>query len=43
MASVSIRCPSFSATDRVVRHRKNTAGHQRYLFSPCRKTWQLQF
>ncbi|MDL5872243.1 IS1 family transposase, partial [Escherichia coli] len=22
---------------------KSTAGHQRYLCSHCRKTWQLQF
>ncbi|BED47387.1 transposase [Escherichia coli] len=27
----------------VVRNGKSTAGHQRYLCSPCRKTWQLQF
>ncbi|MEW3303217.1 IS1-like element transposase, partial [Escherichia coli] len=40
MASVSISCPSCSATDGVVR---NGAGHQRYLCSHCRKTWQLQF
>ncbi|STF54955.1 IS1 orfA [Escherichia coli] len=43
MASVSISCPSCSATDGVVRNGKNTAGHQRYLCSHCRKTWQLQF
>ncbi|EIG4046143.1 IS1 family transposase, partial [Escherichia coli] len=43
MASISIRCPSCSATEGVVRNGKNTAGHQRYLCSPCRKTWQLQF
>ncbi len=42
MASVSISCPSCSATDGVVRNGK-TAGHQRYLCSHCRKTWQLQF
>ncbi|MCZ5672188.1 IS1-like element transposase [Escherichia coli] len=24
-------------------HRFSTAGHQRYLCSHCRKTWQLQF
>ncbi|EMO8522098.1 IS1 family transposase, partial [Escherichia coli] len=40
MASISIRCPSCSATEGVVRNGKSTAGHQRYL---CRKTWQLQF
>ena len=28
---------------RVVRNGKSTAGHQRYLCSHCRKTWQLQF
>ncbi len=43
MASVSISCPSRSATDGVVRNGKSTAGHQRYLCSHCRKTWQLQF
>ncbi|WP_139062248.1 IS1 family transposase, partial [Shigella sonnei] len=42
MASVSISCPSCSATDGVVRNGKSTAGHQRYLCSHCRKTWQLQ-
>ncbi len=42
MASVSISCPSCSATDGV-RNGKSTAGHQRYLCSHCRKTWQLQF
>ncbi|MEB8120501.1 IS1 family transposase, partial [Escherichia coli] len=36
-------CPSCSATDGVVRNGKSTAGHQRYLCSHCRKTWQLQF
>ncbi|MGD1775613.1 IS1 family transposase, partial [Klebsiella pneumoniae] len=40
---VSISCPSCSATDGVVRNGKSTAGHQRYLCSHCRKTWQLQF
>ncbi|MBW9505512.1 IS1 family transposase, partial [Escherichia coli] len=34
---------SCSATDGVVRNGKSTAGHQRYLCSHCRKTWQLQF
>ncbi|WP_371136363.1 IS1 family transposase [Escherichia coli] len=29
MASVSISCPSCSATDGVVRNGKSTAGHQR--------------
>ncbi|MDX5533724.1 IS1 family transposase [Escherichia coli] len=43
MASVSISCPSCSATDGGVRNGKSTAGHQRYLCSHCRKTWQLQF
>ncbi|WP_159183129.1 IS1 family transposase [Escherichia coli] len=43
MASVSISRPSCSATDGVVRNGKSTAGHQRYLCSHCRKTWQLQF
>ncbi|MDU9600820.1 IS1 family transposase, partial [Escherichia coli] len=42
MASVSISCPSCSATDGVVRDRKITAGHHRYLCSHCRKTVQLQ-
>ncbi|WP_354615577.1 IS1 family transposase [Escherichia coli] len=42
MASV-LGCPSCSATDGVVRNGKSTAGHQRYLCSHCRKTWQLQF
>uniref|UniRef100_UPI003F4C3801 IS1 family transposase n=1 Tax=Escherichia coli TaxID=562 RepID=UPI003F4C3801 len=31
MASVSISCPSCSATDGVVRNGKSTAGTQRYL------------
>ncbi|HGX4798569.1 TPA: IS1 family transposase, partial [Escherichia coli] len=31
MASVSISCPSCSATDGVVRNGKSTAGHQRAL------------
>ncbi|HHA1204775.1 MULTISPECIES: IS1 family transposase [Enterobacteriaceae] len=43
MASVYISCPSCSVTDGVVRNGKSTAGHQRYLCSHCRKTWQLQF
>ncbi|WP_411901132.1 IS1 family transposase, partial [Salmonella enterica] len=43
MASVSISCPSCSATDGVVRNGKSTAGHQRYLCPHCRKTWHLQF
>ncbi|KUF50013.1 hypothetical protein AOT24_05292 [Klebsiella pneumoniae] len=42
MASVSISCPSCSATDGVVRNGKSTAGHQRYLCSHCRKKRQLQ-
>ncbi|WP_148935835.1 IS1 family transposase, partial [Escherichia coli] len=37
MASVSISCPSCSATDGVVRNGKSN------LCSHCRKTWQLQF
>ncbi|HHB7739421.1 TPA: IS1 family transposase, partial [Klebsiella pneumoniae] len=41
MASVSISCPSCSATEGVVRNGKSTAGHQRNLCSHCRKTWQL--
>ncbi|MFP1452196.1 IS1 family transposase [Escherichia coli] len=41
--TVSISCPSCSATDGVVRNGKSTAGHQRYLCSHRRKTWQLQF
>ncbi|MEI2606868.1 IS1 family transposase, partial [Erwinia aphidicola] len=43
MASISVCCPSCSATEGVVRNGKSTAGHQRYLCSHCRKTWQLQF
>ncbi len=35
--------PPVSATGGVVRNGKSTAGHQRYLCSHCRKTWQLQF
>ncbi|PJW23252.1 IS1 family transposase, partial [Escherichia coli] len=42
MASISIRCPSCSATEGVVRNGKSTTGHQRYLCSHCRKTCQLQ-
>ncbi|MBE0146267.1 IS1 family transposase, partial [Citrobacter portucalensis] len=42
MASVSISCPSCSATDGVVRNGKSTAGHQRYLCSHCRKTRPIQ-
>ncbi|MCU9659633.1 IS1 family transposase, partial [Escherichia coli] len=42
MASVSISCPSCSATDGVVRNGKSTAGHQRYLCSHCRKTCLMQ-
>ncbi|WP_324254963.1 IS1 family transposase, partial [Klebsiella pneumoniae] len=33
--SVSISCPSCSASDGVVRNGKSTAGHQRYLCSHC--------
>ncbi|MBE0727107.1 IS1 family transposase, partial [Escherichia coli] len=43
MASVSISCPSCSATDGVVSNRKSTARNHRYLCSHCRKTCQLQF
>ncbi len=43
MASISVSCPSCSATQGVVRNGKSTAGHQRYLCSHCRKTWQLTF
>ncbi|MDO1836202.1 IS1 family transposase, partial [Escherichia coli] len=43
MASVSISCPSCSATDGGARNGKSTAGHQRHLLSHCRKTWELQF
>ncbi|MBH9653412.1 IS1 family transposase, partial [Escherichia coli] len=43
MASISIRCPSCSATEGVVRNVKSTYGHQRYLCSQCSKKWQLQF
>ncbi|MGS6255773.1 IS1 family transposase, partial [Enterobacter asburiae] len=43
MASVSISCPSCSATQGVVRNGKITAGHQRYLCSHCRKTRHLHF
>ncbi|EPY0924029.1 IS1 family transposase, partial [Escherichia coli] len=31
MASISIRCPSCSATEGVVRNGKSTAGHQRWI------------
>ncbi|WP_353953902.1 IS1 family transposase, partial [Shigella sonnei] len=34
MASVSISCPSCSATDGVVRNGKSTAGHQRQICHP---------
>ncbi|TXR01250.1 IS1 family transposase, partial [Escherichia coli] len=43
MAYISIRCPSTSPTQGVGPNEKSTAGHQRYLCSHCRKTWQLQF
>ncbi|WP_407305975.1 IS1 family transposase [Klebsiella quasipneumoniae] len=43
MVSVSVFCPSCSATQGVVRNGKSTAGHQRYLCSHCLKTWQLTF
>ncbi|MDO2196589.1 IS1 family transposase, partial [Escherichia coli] len=40
MASISIRCPTCSATEGGVRNGKRTAGHQRYFLSHCRKKWQ---
>ncbi|MHC1955108.1 IS1 family transposase, partial [Escherichia coli] len=40
MASVSIRCPSCSATEGVVRNGKSTAGHQRCRGCDCGRTWQ---
>lgn len=43
MASISISCPSGSATKGVVHNGINTAQHQRYLCSHCRKTWLLKF
>ncbi|MDO1731498.1 IS1 family transposase, partial [Escherichia coli] len=43
MASVSISCPSCSATDGVVRNGNSTDGLQRYFSSHCRQTWQLHF
>ncbi|MCG5089222.1 IS1 family transposase, partial [Escherichia coli] len=42
MASVSISCPSCSATVGVMRNGKSTAGPLRYLCTHCRITWQLQ-
>ncbi len=42
MASVSVCCPSCSATEGVMRNGKSTAGHQR-ISAHCRKTWQLTF
>ena len=38
MASVSISCPSCSATEGVVRNGKSTDGHPSFLCSHCRKT-----
>ncbi|MBJ5201310.1 IS1 family transposase, partial [Salmonella enterica subsp. enterica serovar Typhimurium] len=35
MASISIRSPSCSATQGVVRNGKSTPGHQRYLCPHC--------
>ncbi|WP_410376095.1 IS1 family transposase [Enterobacter sp. CPE_E222] len=35
--------PPVQLLTRSLRHGKSTAGHQRYLCSHCRKTWQLQF
>ncbi|WP_173675990.1 IS1 family transposase, partial [Escherichia coli] len=43
MASVSISCPSCSATDGVVRNGKRTAGPPRYLCGSCRTPWQVRF
>ncbi|PPX87560.1 IS1 family transposase, partial [Cronobacter sakazakii] len=43
MASVSISCPSCSATDGVVRNGKSTAGHQRYLSPYCPQTCHPPF
>ncbi|MGG7297769.1 IS1 family transposase, partial [Escherichia coli] len=40
MASVSISCPSCSATDGVVRNGKSTTEHQRYLCSHRPNTQQ---
>ncbi|WP_341466106.1 IS1 family transposase, partial [Shigella sonnei] len=42
MASVSISCPSCSATDGVVRNGKSTAGHQRYRSHHLRNKRQRQ-
>ncbi|WP_404856210.1 IS1 family transposase, partial [Escherichia coli] len=42
MASVSISCPSCSATDGVVRNGKSTAAHPCYPFCHSRKTTPLQ-
>ncbi|WP_241217339.1 IS1 family transposase [Escherichia coli] len=41
MASVSISCPSCSATDGVVRNGKSTAGHQRYLMATLGRLMSL--
>ncbi|WP_341476431.1 IS1 family transposase, partial [Shigella sonnei] len=43
MASVSISCPSCSATDGVVRNGKSTHGTQPCLFHNLRKPTQPQF
>ncbi|XNM90187.1 IS1-like element transposase [Escherichia coli] len=43
MASVSMMSLSCSATDGRRATAKAPPGHQRYLCSHCRKTWQLQF
>ncbi|AJA70931.1 transposase (plasmid) [Pantoea sp. PSNIH1] len=43
MASLSISCPSYSATEGMVRNSISTAGYQRYLCPHCCKTSQLQF
>jgi len=43
VAFVSVCCPSCSASEGVVRNGKSTTGHQRYLCSHCRKTWQISF
>ncbi|WP_353953992.1 IS1 family transposase, partial [Shigella sonnei] len=42
MASVSISCPSCSATDGVVRNGKRTAARQRAIRSTSCTTWTFQ-
>ncbi len=43
MASVSISCPSCSATEGVVRNGKKVLPDISAISAHCRKTWQLQF